>query len=567
MPNSCDNFRENLALLIPAKTGANSGVLLDGAADDATRAQLEAHVASCSSCAREVAFLRAAVGEVQNLPNVAAPPALRANVRAQIESEVARKNHHSSWTNFLRRPSRAVWAGGSFALAAFTLFLLRADMTAPLSSRSPGADSPNSALRETAPGFKNSSPPLPNSSDATAGQNGARSAKPFAPRSAQKSQSAKAPFQNTRPRSSPGTQPRVFVPRALPDNGLAPQKSTPSFKPDFLPAPESPNLPVARSPQAAPPIASQRNTSLTPAISAAAPARSATGASSTLAKSVEPSRFARLEILPRTELRNEAQRDEKVRENENAAGAVHNEKNDDMRGGAGTFGTFAAPRTDVTVAAPSVAADSVSPNPVAPSPKMAPKAIPETAAENAQRSQVEAAGSMNNNAPATPPASGARPNQILRDQATHAAPPGMMGPSGPQGEIGESARKRDTDSQRRAGLPAPRATVTPSILHRSGATNGVAGYSKIESEKTRARLTIAMPRAVSRGQIRVTLAPGLRFSSGEVSRIVWRGAARRDQVIQIELELLGKINGKEMQIALEAGDGTKIRAMSVKVAR
>jgi anti-sigma factor RsiW len=181
MPISCESCREalhsHLADFIATKIGEvpvlapasapESAPKQEGAVLSSTRrSEIEAHLAQCADCARELALLRGVTAELHVLPAVPAPRDLRARIQAQIASEVqaaaqpvaatqpvslreqANRKANSAvswfglWRDFWCRPARVAWAG-----AALTgiLLLLATQANLPLpTSQSDSATAPES---------------------------------------------------------------------------------------------------------------------------------------------------------------------------------------------------------------------------------------------------------------------------------------------------------------------------------------------------------------------------------------------------------------------------------------
>ena len=93
---------------------------LDGELEEATRAQLEAHLPGCSECGPQVATLRAAVGKLKALPDLEPSPALRRAVLSRV-ADPTWSERMSAWL----RPSILVPTFGLAAAAVVALVVSR----------------------------------------------------------------------------------------------------------------------------------------------------------------------------------------------------------------------------------------------------------------------------------------------------------------------------------------------------------------------------------------------------------------------------------------------------------
>ncbi len=121
---TCQECRERLNDLLD-ETSLSSG---DAVSGDAELRDLRAHVENCPQCQRDLALLRAAQSEMRALPQVAAPPDLRARVLAELRAESRGEiapERPTFWQSLARRPARLAWAGGVLATACFLVLLAR----------------------------------------------------------------------------------------------------------------------------------------------------------------------------------------------------------------------------------------------------------------------------------------------------------------------------------------------------------------------------------------------------------------------------------------------------------
>ncbi|HVF11338.1 MAG TPA: hypothetical protein VNA16_11065 [Abditibacteriaceae bacterium] len=136
MPISCEDCREQLSALLEENT---------------TSPEIDAHLAACADCARELSMLRQVRAELRALPVMAAPLDLRARIQGELKHPLgaavthagvvragatrnggmpqavppvsARHGFLAGLRSFFSRPANVAWASG-LALAAFCLLLV-----------------------------------------------------------------------------------------------------------------------------------------------------------------------------------------------------------------------------------------------------------------------------------------------------------------------------------------------------------------------------------------------------------------------------------------------------------
>ena len=120
---------------------------------EAERSQLEAHLAACTSCARDLDELRGAVDLLRRLPDPEPPSFLAARVMARIAADEARTPLWRRWLEQLATPLVAApLAAAAAALAVFSFAAPRSDTEVRVASAMPaGSTTPVLVARPVGP--------------------------------------------------------------------------------------------------------------------------------------------------------------------------------------------------------------------------------------------------------------------------------------------------------------------------------------------------------------------------------------------------------------------------------
>jgi hypothetical protein len=116
----------------------------------------------------------------------------------------------------------------------------------------------------------------------------------------------------------------------------------------------------------------------------------------------------------------------------------------------------------------------------------------------------------------------------------------------------------------------PRQRMSPRGSHRAGTAGYLADDLRLGQTRA-ARLIVTPPRDVSPARVQVKLSPGLHFSNqvpdgGQAdTQTVWRGAARKDQPIEVSLFLVGVTTGMQMMQVMLMEDAPKDEATIVAI--
>lgn len=594
MPIACDKCRENLALLIEPKTSdsatgafARAAEAADGetprpaatpALEAAERAELEAHIAACPDCARELALLRAMIGELQTLPIAAAPASLRSRIRAEIAAEgkkaaplrerAATPAWVSAWRNFFRSPGRVAWASG-MAMAAFAVFMMRDQ---PISTVSPTANPDFSArqpLIASAPSNKRSA-----SNNEKIGSN-----------------SAKAP-------ASGGSSVRVSSPAATPIPGAA----VPSAPSTGRVARSSDTVPQERAQRrAAAPVttingdtsalsksaesasASAAAAQTGPAAASAPAATSATSPQATplpVAKSAaQDQRFARITVLP--------EQPEPAAVSGIQPFALP-EKADALPGA-----TMAAPegttdRHPLRMRGGGEVDSMAPPAGMAPAAPIAPPAAMAPPRPGRERILSRGIGNVAEIEKAAPGnTKSALPTQIAPGAESHGLAGGAHDTPAPtqrysaqqtereDGKAGQPVNPAIASDSNPAAMAAP-APAELQLNKGMGAkpkanlkiAGGPAANALPVGRQAEIEVKLTAAQSTARAEARVALPLGLRFTTRafEKAQTVWSGPVTSNKPLNVRFKVTGAQSGLwPVDVTLQKPDGTKLDTMTVKV--
>lgn len=480
--------------------------LLDDGPDAPDVAALRAHLPSCPDCAHDLAMLRHARTELQALPSVAAPPDLRARVRAQIEDEARQRRLPSARLSWLRRPMALAWSGG-LTLAAICLLWL----AQPRQFSTPDSATENAAPSIEAPATGN------RLETGDAPKQAAKPRRQQAPRTAPTPAPRTPSATVARPRIQSSAPPRAVIP---PQDGTPPQiAAAPRFQalprqrasvPKARVEPEVPALTAPRvssgAPKLAPPVATkprlEANTShpltarLVPLPDAEM--RRATGAASKGHEQafVPPTVQNAPAVNP---AQPDADASSKAADSGGARDGMSQSRRSSARGGAAAD---EGPPQLPSVAAPAPSNDAP--------------------AGDADSNPASSAVAPSQEAP---PAMSAAPAPV----APRTAPDGML-------------------QRRRAEIPRARATIPSENM-------------------VRTRLEVVPASDIARAALRLDFPTGVRSTTSASARVVvWRGRARKGQKIVVPLSLrLQKTASAAFHLSLidEAG---KVGAQSRRIA-
>ncbi|HEX8235097.1 MAG TPA: hypothetical protein VF600_04010 [Abditibacteriaceae bacterium] len=576
MPISCESCREalhsHLADLIETKNGEaptrvpvwaqTAAAQEDTALSSTQRSEIEAHLAQCPSCTRELALLRGLTAELHNLPSLPAPPDLRARIRSQLANEVhavaqpdiaqeqkapsrnSLASWSQSWRDFWRRPARVAWAG--VALTGF-LLLLATQTNVPFPSSQPDSAtapslSPPAAIAPSGPPQntvrqiqRKAAPRLDMRNTSRSPAQRATSPAPNGNRSAPATQPNSNDVPNVQaPQAAPAQQPRASTrntntggQKAALDAGVKETPAQDTVAQDTV-------APSAASPAVKPRHGPSSKVASKPAPRAMAPPNFATSENTLPAR--DASLFARLQVQGRAEqpsLREVpalgtdpessalATAPAPLRKKD-AAATLDSQNSNNVTGGASASGGAGPP--GVPSAPDRTAAFSVRRRNAA-SADAAPEGVQSAPGEQAQRAT---AGNRQKTTP-----------EAERIQRTTS------------GDASTTRSQSAAESRGSTDAGSVRALRTPTIAARVDAPN----VPRAGDAMTTARLVVTPPRDVTRARLRVVGSTGIHLSqNGVTSQMVWTGTARRGQEIVVALRLRTAAPGT-LRVILEEAHG------------